>query len=189
MKKILPVLLFFLATICGAESWTYNGSSTEFIPLSKDLGENWSRSLIRTINEENELKNLFQSTAPVDLGPTTNYEIFRRENKIRELSEVEFYLKDQAPEKQTYQMVILLFENQEDLERYWTTTHPEQIESPVFTTVKNGIHGCIFRLKNIYVRVSSRALSTECERIAGMVFNTIELKRNESNQTGDDNSE
>ena len=189
MKELLPVLLFMIATICGAESWTYNGSSTEFIPLSRDLGENWSRSLIRTVSEENELKGLFQSTAPVALGPTTNYEIFRRKNKIRELSEVEFYFEGKSSGKQTYQMVILLFENHEDLELYWTETHPEQKESPVFTTLKNGIHGCIFRLQNIYVRVSSQALSTECERIAGMVFKTIELEQTKSNQSGDGNSE
>ena len=171
-----------IATICGAESWIYNGSSTEFIPLSRDLGENWSRSLVRTVSEENELKGLFQSTAPVALGPTTNYEIFRRENKIRELSEVEFYFEGKATGKQTYQMVIFLFEDHEDLERYWTKTHPEQKESPVFTTLKNGIHGCIFRLQNIYVRVSSQAFLTECERIAGIVFDAIEIKRNRSNQ-------
>ncbi|MEM1221809.1 MAG: hypothetical protein AAGH40_03535, partial [Verrucomicrobiota bacterium] len=71
----------------------------------------------------------------------------------------------------------------EDLESYWAATHPEQKESPVFTTLKDGVHGCIFRLQNIYVRVSSKALSTECERIAGIAFDAIELKRKESNKS------
>lgn len=183
MKEILPVILFLIATICNAEDWTYTGSSTEFIPLSRDLGDNWSRSLVRTVNEKNELKGLFQSTAPDEIGPTTNFEIFRRENKIREFSEVEFYLDDTAQGKQTYQLVILVFENRKGLEQYWKVVHEEHIGSPVFTTVTNETHSCIFRLNNIYVRVSSRSVLAECERIAGRVFKLVQVKENESNKS------
>ena len=189
MKKLFPVLLFFTATICGAEGWIYTGSTKEFVPASSQLGEGWSRSLIRTVNEGNELKGFFQSTHPVDSGLTTNYEIFRRENKIRELLETEYHFEGAAIGKQAYQLVIFLFEDHEGLDRYWKATHPEQPKSPVFTTEVKGTQSCVFRLQNIYVRVSSKALSTECERIAGMVFKSIETKENESNQAGDDNSE
>jgi len=183
MKKLLPVILLFLTSICCAEDWVYTGSSTEFIPASRQLGEGWSRSLILTSNQNNELKGLFQSAHPVDSGITTNYEIFRRKNDIRELSDVEFYFKDEALEKQAYQLVILLFSDKQKLETYWKASHPKNLDSPVFTTVIKESHCCIFRLQNIYVRVSSKALSTECERIAGMVFNMIQLKQKESNQS------
>lgn len=189
MKEILPVILFLFASICSAEDWIYTGSSKEFIPTSSQLGENWSRSLIRTVNEGNEFKNFFQSTNPAASGVTTNYEIFRKKNEIRELSEVQFYFEDSAQGKQSYQLAILLFPNKGKLLSYFENTHPEHLEAPVFTTIIEGNHSCIFRLQNIYVRVSSEALSTECERIAGLVFNMIQLKQKGSNQAGDDNSE
>lgn len=181
MNKLLSVLLLFLTTICSAQDWDYSGSSTEFIPISSQLGEGWSRGLTRTSNETNELKGFFQSAHPVDSGLTTNYEIFRRKNKIRELSDVEFYFQDEALGKQTYQLAILLFSDKEKLDVYWKATHPENLDSPVFTTLIEENHSCIFRLQNIYVRVSSKALSTECERIAGVVFNKIQHKQKRSN--------
>jgi hypothetical protein len=183
MKELLPVILLFLSSICCAEDWVYTGSSTEFIPVSRQLGEDWSRGLTSTSNEQNELKRFFQSAHPVDSGITTNYEIFRRKNRIRELSDVEFYFEDEALGKQTYRLVILLFPDKQKLETYWKASHPENIDSPVFTTVIEESHCCIFRLQNIYVKVSSKALSTECERIAGMVFNMIQLKQKGSNQS------
>jgi hypothetical protein len=183
MKNLLPVLLLLITTICNAGDWNYTGSATEFIPTSSQLGEGWSRSLIRTVNKENELKGLFQSTAPIELGPTTSYEMFRRDNKIRELSELEFYFEDEALGRQTYQLVIFLFPDTQELLHYWKKTHPEYSEVPVFTTVTQGTHACIFRLQNIYVRVSSKSLAAECERIAGLVFTSIQKQERESNQS------
>jgi hypothetical protein len=180
MKGLLSVLLFIITTTCSAGDWLYNGSSTEFIPVSHQLGDSWSRSLIRIVNEKNEFNGLFRAAHPVDSGVTTNYEIFRKKNKIRELSEVEFYFEDTNQKKQTYQMVIFLFQERQDLERFWNATHKGNLASPVFTALINGNHCCIFRLQNIYVRISSKALPTECERIAGLVFNMIQTNKKHS---------
>lgn len=183
MKELLPVILFLITTICSAEGRIYKGSAAEFIPVSSQLGENWSRSLIRTVNEKNELKDLFQSAHPVESGPTTSYEVFRRKNNIRELSDVEYFSDDEALEKQTYQLAIFLFPNQDTLATYWKASHSKHLDDSAFTTIIEGHNYCIFRLQNIYVRVSSIGLSTECERIAGLVFNMIQHQQNGSNQS------
>ncbi|MGJ8637991.1 MAG: hypothetical protein ACSHYA_01240 [Opitutaceae bacterium] len=190
MQKLLPVLLFLVSTICCAEKWVYMGEAKDFIPVSSQIGNDWGRSLIITANEANEMNKIFSRSAPheIDMGITTSYEIFRRKNMIRELSEAKYYFKSSDLGKQTYQLVIFLFEDHEGLERYWNATHPEHLQSPVFTITTKGTHNCVFRLQNIYVRVASKSLSTECERIAGMVFNSILAEENES-KVGNSNFE